>query len=220
MADKCCCGFTRLLTIVSWLQVFRTEHHSRQLPQKSSLQLMSVLLLTIAAISVGAAGLKHPSEVAAFVGDPGQFLSHVHPASLPWKQVLYTGLLSTDVALWLEVSICFFPSSSMLLNPKLRTALGYVGPKDHHALARQPLLLWDVIILMLLGFDLCNSQLRFTQSQAANPQKSQAQMHLLLEVPATRLRSSLHASSMQDLACDFRFRFTFCRSMYQCIAVL
>ncbi|KAK9816221.1 hypothetical protein WJX74_001240 [Apatococcus lobatus] len=85
------------------IQVFRTEHHSRQLPQKSSLQLMSVLLLTIAAISVGAAGFKHPADVAAFAGNPGQYLSHVHPATLPWKQILYTGLLSTDVALWLEV---------------------------------------------------------------------------------------------------------------------
>ena len=64
---------------------------------------MSVLLLTIAAISVGAAGFKHPADVAAFAGNPGQFLSHVHPLTLPWRQILYTGLLSTDVALWLEV---------------------------------------------------------------------------------------------------------------------
>ncbi len=78
---------------------------------------MSVLLFTIAAISIGAAGLKHPSEVAAFASNPGGFLSSVHPASLPWKQVLYTGLLSTDVALWLEVSSLF----SQALPQQLRT---------------------------------------------------------------------------------------------------
>ena len=96
-----------------WTQVFRTEHHSRRLPEKSSLQLMSVLLFTIAAISIGAAGLKHPSEVAAFAGNPSAFLAGVHPASLPWKQILYTGLLSTDVALWLEVCLQCELHSSM-----------------------------------------------------------------------------------------------------------
>ena len=67
---------------------------------------MSVLLFTIAAISVAAAGLKHPAEVAAFASNPRAFVGSIHPSTLPWKQVLYTGLLSTDVALWLEVSSC------------------------------------------------------------------------------------------------------------------
>lgn len=61
-----------ILSIVSALffamQLFRTEHLSRQLPEGNSLNLMAVMMGTVAAASVSVAAVVHWQDAAAAVG--------------------------------------------------------------------------------------------------------------------------------------------------------
>ena len=50
------------------MQLFRTEHLSRQLPEGNSLNLMAVMMGTVAAASVSVAAVVHWQDAAAAVG--------------------------------------------------------------------------------------------------------------------------------------------------------
>lgn len=61
-----------ILSVVSALffavQLFRTEHMSRQLPEGNSLNLMAVIVSTVAVASVSAAAVVHWQDAAAAAG--------------------------------------------------------------------------------------------------------------------------------------------------------
>ncbi|KAK9816430.1 hypothetical protein WJX72_000116 [[Myrmecia] bisecta] len=85
------------------IQVFRTEHFSRVLPQGSTLKLMSVIMATIAVMSASAALLLHPHETEHVLSHISSLPQMIADGHIPWMAIFYTGLLSTDVALWIEV---------------------------------------------------------------------------------------------------------------------
>lgn len=93
------------------VQMFRTEHWSRVLGKDAAFQLMSVVLTTTALLSTIAAAAAHPSETAALLksitvdlsGEHGSTFPLENFASIPWAEVLYTGFLTTDVVLLMEV---------------------------------------------------------------------------------------------------------------------
>lgn len=88
------------------VQMFRTEHWSRVLGKDSAFQLMSVVLTTTAILSTIAAAMSHPSETVAFgelfFSENSGITSDAF-SSIPWAEVLYTGFLTTDVVLLMEV---------------------------------------------------------------------------------------------------------------------
>jgi drug/metabolite transporter (DMT)-like permease len=85
------------------LQMFRTEHWSRRLSSKYTVHLMSVVLAVTAAAAAAAAAVAHPAALAHAVAAPGDFAAALSSDAVPWNAVLYTGLLSTDVALLMEL---------------------------------------------------------------------------------------------------------------------
>ena len=100
-------AFKLRLIVPHTLQVFRTEHYCHALNPKSVLPLTAVIIYTIAAISL-------VSAVATHTGDIQQLLSHPitcgscwlsQAQSLPWTAIVFTGLLSTDLALYIEVRL-------------------------------------------------------------------------------------------------------------------
>lgn len=90
------------------VQMFRTEYWSRVLGKDAAFQLMSVVLTTTALLSTITAAAAHPSEAASLMnsiignGRDGIFSSDT-VTSIPWAEVLYTGFLTTDVVLLMEV---------------------------------------------------------------------------------------------------------------------
>jgi len=86
------------------IQIFRTEKLSRKLPPQSTFQLMSLSLATVAGISLTAAAIAHPSQFAGLMVNPVGSLEALRGDNMPWGQVLWTGLLSTDLALILELT--------------------------------------------------------------------------------------------------------------------
>ena len=101
------CAIKLRLIVSHTLQVFRTEHYCHALNPKSVLPLTAVIIYTIAAISL-------VSAVATHTGDIQQLLSHPitcgscwlsQAQSLPWTAIVFTGLLSTDLALYIEVRL-------------------------------------------------------------------------------------------------------------------
>ena len=86
--------------------MFRTEQYARELPEGSSLPLMATSLATIAAMSFTLTAATHVPETQALLGNPLSALPVI--AALGWKQIatiLYTGILSTDGVLLIEVSV-------------------------------------------------------------------------------------------------------------------
>ena len=82
---------------------------SRRLPSKSTFKIMAASLAGVAVLMSGAAGLAHPGEVADLVHSPAAALQWMATAAFPWGQILYTGLLSTDLALLIEVRLLRTP---------------------------------------------------------------------------------------------------------------
>ena len=74
------------------VQMFRTEHYARNLGKDNGFDLMGVILATTAVITTGAALATH---AGAFQMDQLD--------SVPWGEVFYCGLLTTDVVLLMEV---------------------------------------------------------------------------------------------------------------------
>lgn len=87
------------------IQMFRTENYARKLPKESNLPLISVMLATIASMSFLLTASQHVPETQALLANPAAVLPVL--AGLTWKQIitiLYTGVLSTDGVLLIEVT--------------------------------------------------------------------------------------------------------------------
>lgn len=97
--------WSALSAIAFGVQMFRTEHWSRVLGQERAIPLMSVVLTTTAFASILAAGWTHADEIISIVQGITQSGSFAIPgeASIPWSEVIYTGILTTDVVLLMEV---------------------------------------------------------------------------------------------------------------------
>lgn len=86
--------------------MFRTENYARKLPKESNLPLISVMLATIASMSFLLTASQHVPETQALLANPAAVLPVL--AGLTWKQIitiLYTGVLSTDGVLLIEVTM-------------------------------------------------------------------------------------------------------------------
>jgi hypothetical protein len=88
------------------LQVFRTEHWARTLGPKRALPLMSVVLAVTMACSLGAAVVAHPDAALDLLQHPWLMQHLLQDGHFPWSAALYTGLMTTDVCLLLEVRCC------------------------------------------------------------------------------------------------------------------
>lgn len=85
------------------IQVFRTEHWARILGNNSNLSLMSVVLTTTMLFSAVAVGAAHPDALVNLLHHPSTGISMLTADNIPWHQVLYCGLLTTDLTLLMEV---------------------------------------------------------------------------------------------------------------------
>jgi drug/metabolite transporter (DMT)-like permease len=86
------------------VQIFRTEHYSRVLGRRQTIPLMSVVLATTAILSGLATMANHLDLIKEYsLAHPGVLLAKSLAAHVPWVEVVYTGLLTTDVALLMEL---------------------------------------------------------------------------------------------------------------------
>jgi drug/metabolite transporter (DMT)-like permease len=85
------------------IQVFRTEHYSRAIPSKSNLPLMAMIMLTTAVVSLSSAAVASPMDLGQAWQHVGELPGLLLRGGFPWRSILYTGLLSTDFALWIEL---------------------------------------------------------------------------------------------------------------------
>lgn len=86
------------------VQIFRTEHYSRVLGRRQTIPLMSVVLATTAILSGLATLANHLDLIKEYsLAHPGVLLAKSLAAHVPWVEVVYTGLLTTDVALLMEL---------------------------------------------------------------------------------------------------------------------
>jgi len=88
------------------VQIFRTEHWSRVLGRRQIIPLMSVVLGTTAALATAAAAGTHVPELVQMVETHGGTVHAVHAmlaAHIPWLEVVYTGILTTDLVLLMEL---------------------------------------------------------------------------------------------------------------------
>lgn len=86
------------------VQIFRTEHYSRVLGRRQTIPLMSVVLATTAILSGLATLASHMDTVKEYIlTQPGLLLAKSLASHVPWIEVVYTGLLTTDVALLMEL---------------------------------------------------------------------------------------------------------------------
>lgn len=113
------------------VQLFRTEGLARALPSNSTLPLMSIILGTTCLLSLGATLAINPSEVLAALAHPVADWQAMASPSFPWAQIWYTGLLSTDVALLIEVIALHSVSSTdaaivYTLEPVLGAGFAYM----------------------------------------------------------------------------------------------
>ena len=89
------------------LQVFRTEHYSHAIKSSKKsgpLGLISILVYTIATVAIVSCAIAHPGEIQNTLLHPQQSLATVMSPAFPWRQVAFTGLLSTDFVIYIEVS--------------------------------------------------------------------------------------------------------------------
>lgn len=104
-------SFGDLMSLISAgvfaMQIVRTEHYSRILPANCRLSLLGVGMLTVAAGSSLLACGIHPDYVLSGI----QHLDSLTPQSLiswasllPGKALLFTGFISTDVVLLIELT--------------------------------------------------------------------------------------------------------------------
>lgn len=98
-----------LLTV----QVFRTEHYSHAIKSSKKsgpLGLIAILVYTIATVAIVSCAIAHPGEIQNTLLHPHQALATVMSPAFPWRQIAFTGLLSTDFVIYIEV--CFRPVNS------------------------------------------------------------------------------------------------------------
>ncbi|CAL5219032.1 g791 [Coccomyxa viridis] len=111
------------------IQVFRTEIISRRLNKSATLPLMSAALTTVASIMAIAAAATHPKEVEHLMQLPAQIHRMVQDG-IPWWQIVYTGIMSTDAVLMIEVVALHDVSSTdaaiiYTMEPVLGAAFAY-----------------------------------------------------------------------------------------------
>lgn len=90
-----------LSAVAFGVQMYRTEHWSRVLGKDNAFALMSVVLTTTALLSTLAAAVTHPGESLHLLET--LLANSTESMDIPWKEVLYTGFLTTDVVLLMEV---------------------------------------------------------------------------------------------------------------------
>jgi drug/metabolite transporter (DMT)-like permease len=90
-----------LSAVAFGVQMYRTEHWSRVLGKDNAFALMSVVLTTTAVLSTLAAAVTHPGESLHLLET--LLANSTGSMDIPWKEVLYTGFLTTDVVLLMEV---------------------------------------------------------------------------------------------------------------------
>ena len=92
-----------------WLctvQIWRTEHYSNKLQEGSALPLMSVVVATIAAASLGLTVLEHIPQSLSWAQHPAQILAEWSAPSFSQVfPVVWSALMSTDLVLLIEVAL-------------------------------------------------------------------------------------------------------------------
>ena len=108
------------------VQIYRTEHWSRLLGSKQTVPLISVVLAVTAVLATLTAGVSHPEFVQAAVTHPvATFTDAAAGTPVPWLPILYTSLLTTDVALMLEfLALRNVPSTEAAIIYTLEPVLG------------------------------------------------------------------------------------------------
>lgn len=92
------------------LQVVRTEHYSRLLPSKNCLSLLGLSMLSVASLSTLMTGILHAEVIKESITGILQSPDSLSMESIissfsfvPGKALIYTGLISTDVVLLIEL---------------------------------------------------------------------------------------------------------------------
>eukprot|EP00887_Chlorella_sp_A99_P000383 scaffold13.g383.t1 len=105
--------------------VFRTEVWARRLGSAASLPLMSVVLATTMVLSGLACVANNPAAVASVLEHPVATEHLLTGGGLPWLSVLYTGLVTTDLALLMELfALHDVPSTDAAIIYSLEPLLG------------------------------------------------------------------------------------------------
>lgn len=88
------------------LQVFRTEHYSHAIntsKKSDALGLLAIIVCTVAAVALLSCAIAHPGEIQNTLLHPQQTLALITSPTFPWQQIAFTGLLSTDFVIYIEV---------------------------------------------------------------------------------------------------------------------
>lgn len=88
------------------LQVFRTEHYSHAIntsKKSGALGLIAVIVYTIAAVALMSCAIAHPGEIQNTILHPQQAWALMTSPAFPSRQIAFTGLLSTDFVIYIEV---------------------------------------------------------------------------------------------------------------------
>jgi len=85
------------------LQIFRTEHYCRKLPRSAMMPVLATSMATTAVLGGVLAAGTHPAQVAATLHSLLMPTSWMTTFQIPMKELLYTGLLSTDLVLLIEM---------------------------------------------------------------------------------------------------------------------
>ena len=88
------------------MQVFRTEHYSHAIKTSKSsgpLGLIAIIVYTIAAVALVLTAIVHPGEIQNTLLHPQQSFDLMMSPQFPWRQIAFTGLLSTDFVIYIEV---------------------------------------------------------------------------------------------------------------------
>ena len=89
------------------MQVFRTEHYSHAIKASKTtgtIGLMAIIVYTVAAVSLVCAAIAHPADMQFAFMHPRHSLSLLASPDFPWTQIAFTGLLSTDFVIYIEVN--------------------------------------------------------------------------------------------------------------------
>ena len=100
---------TSLTHVELVLQVFRTEHYSHAInvsKKPVALGLLAIIMYTIAAVALLSCAIAHPGEIQNTLLHPQQTLALITAPTFPWRQIAFTGLLSTDFVIYIEVRPC------------------------------------------------------------------------------------------------------------------
>ncbi|KAA6429417.1 MAG: hypothetical protein FRX49_00811 [Trebouxia sp. A1-2] len=116
------------------LQVFRTEHYSHAIKTSKSsgpLGLIAIIVSTIAAVALVLTAIVHPGEIQNTLLHPQQSFNLMMSPQFPWRQIAFTGLLSTDFVIYIELIALHDVTSTdaaivYTLEPVLGATLAYL----------------------------------------------------------------------------------------------